>query len=394
MALPLFDATDPTFHENPYAFYRQYREAAPVQPGLPLQPGHHGEDWHIFGYREATQVLKDPRLVRSALIRNRPDFARGALSILMMDPPDHTRIRQLVSHAFTPRAIARFAPLIDDLTEEVLAETDGRTRFDLVTDLAYPLPVTVISALLGIPLEDRVAVRRWSHAITAALDVVTDAATFAEAQRAHAALGAYLRDAVQDRRRNPHADLLTDLLAAEEAGDRLNDEELTALLTLLVVAGHETTVNLITNGLWALWHHPTALDRVRNEGLSVTGVEELLRFDAPVQATARVSRAEFTVSGETVPAGAVVVVRLAAANHDPTVFADPDRLDLDREPNRHLAFGGGIHTCLGGALAATEGRAALTALLRHHPDLEVVESSAQWRTGVLFRGLEALTVQV
>jgi pimeloyl-[acyl-carrier protein] synthase len=327
---------------------------------------------------------------------NRPNAEQvsGTLSILMMDPPDHTRIRQLVSRAFTPRAVERFLPTIGRLAQEVLESTQGSESLDLVADLAYPLPVTVISALLGIPLEDRVALRRWSHAITAGIDVVTDVAAFAAAQAAHQSMATYLRDAVRERRRHPKDDLLTDLLAAEEAGDRLSEGELTNLLVLLVVAGHETTVNLITNGLWGLWHDEEALDRVRHEGLTGIGIEELLRFDSPVQATARMCREDLTIDGRTLPTGAFVGIWLGAANRDPAVFAHPDRLDLDREPNRHMAFGGGIHTCLGASLAAAEGRAALNALLQHHPRLEVVESSARWRPGVLFRGLEALTIQV
>ncbi len=243
--------------------------------------------------------------------------------------------------------LERFLPMIDELTEEVLAETDGSPTIDLVADLAYPLPVTVISAVLGIPLEDRVSLRRWSHALTAAMDVVDDRKVFREAAAAHQALFDYLRQVIRERRQHPQPDLLSNLLAAEASGDRLSEEELTALVGLLVVAGHETTVNLITNGLWALVRDSARREHVRREGLTITGVEELLRFDSPVQATSRVATADVVVGGCTLPAGASVDVWLGAANRDPATFGAPDRMNLDREPNRHLAFGGGIHSCLG-----------------------------------------------
>jgi cytochrome P450 len=394
MTLPPFDPLTPGFSEDPYPFYRQYREAAAVQSGRPIQPGRPDAYWHVFGYAEAIQALKDPRLLRGPLMSNKSGLPPGSFSILMMDPPDHTRLRQLVSRTFTPRAIARVLPLVDQLTEEVLRDTEDQPTWDLVAGFAYPLPVTVISALLGIPLADRAAVRRWSHAITAALDVVTDAETFWAAQAALVALGAYLRDMIRERQHHPQDDLVTQLLTVEEAGDRLQADELTALLALLVVAGHETTVNLITNGLWALWQDPESLGHVRSEGLTARGVEELLRFDAPVQATARVAAADVTLGGRTVPGGSVVVIWLGAANRDPAVFTDPDRLRLDRDPNHHVAFGGGIHSCLGAALAAAEGRAALSALLRRYPHLELVTSTAARRPGLVFRGLETVMIAV
>ncbi len=387
-----FNPQDPAFHDNPYPIFHAYRDRGPLQLGLPIQPGDPSTVWHVFGHREVSQLLKDPRMTRGALMGNRPEFPPGAMSILMMDPPDHGRIRRLVSRPFTPRAVQRLQPLVDALTEEVLAETDDRDQIELVADVAFPLPVSVISALLGLPLEDRPAVRRWSHTVTAALDVVKDRATFEAAAAAAAEFRDYLRAAIRERRRRPQDDLLTELLAAEEDGERLTEDELVSLVALLVAAGHETTVNLITNGLWALVHDEAARHRVQREGLTLTGVEELLRFDSPIQVVGRVASTDVVLGDRIVSAGANVSLWVGAANRDPSVFHDPDRLQLDREPNPHLSFGGGIHSCLGAPLAVMEGHAALSALFRRHPDLEVVEASAKWREGTAFRGLDAITV--
>ncbi|MDA8195412.1 MAG: cytochrome P450 [Thermaerobacter sp.] len=393
MSLLPFNPFSEEFTHDRYAVYRRYLADGPIHPGVVGQPGRWGDTWYVFGYNQCVQVLKDSRLGREGLYAHQPSAEPSVLnSILLLDPPNHTRLRRLVNLAFTPRAVEQALPRLDTLIKEVLDDLEGRDSWDLIQDFAFPFPVTVISDLLGVPIADRGLIRQWSRALTAGIDATQDRDTFVQAQKANHAFRQYVREVIRDHRAHPQEDLLTALLQAREEGDRLTEDELITMVTLLVVAGHETTVNLIGNGLWALFQHPKAWATVRAQGLSDRGVDELLRYDSSVQATSRLCNEPITINDTDIAEGDVVICLLGSANHDPQVFSHPEQLDLERYPNRHLSFGGGIHTCLGNTLARAEGRVAINALLTRYPGLRPLESQPRWRPGFVFRGLESLAV--
>jgi cytochrome P450 len=293
-------------------------------------------------------------------------------TMLLQDPPDHTRLRTLVSRAFTPRAIEGLHGQIQSIMDGLLDAIVDRGAADLIADFAYPLPVSVINEMLGVPARDRALFRQWSFDIARSLDaiVLPDPDIIARGNAAGAAIGAYFEDLVAERRRAPRADLLSAMIAVEEAGDRLSIEELLATGLLLFLAGHETTTNLIGNGVLALLRHPEELRRLREDpALVESAVEELLRYDSPVQRVSRLVYEDVTLGDRTIPAGSLVLGLLGAANRDPDHFPEPDRLDLRRRDNRHLAFGWGIHFCLGAPLARLEGQLAFRTLLRRLPNL-------------------------
>jgi len=267
---------------------------------------------------------------------------------------------------------------------------------DVIADLAYPLPVTVICEMLGVPLEDHDAIRGWSSDIARSLDAIgllADPDVVKRGGDARRALGEYFRRLLPERRRNPQADLLSLLIAAEEQGDRLNEGELLAMCMLLFIAGHETTVNLIGNGLLALLNHPDQLGQLRDDpALIPVAVEELLRYDSPVQRTARITNADVEIQGRQIPTGSMVVAAIGAANRDPSHFVDPDRLDIARADNRHVAFGFGIHFCIGAPLARVEGQIALATLLRRMPTIALETTTPDWRESSTLRGLKTLPV--
>ena len=379
----------PLLQRDPYPFYEQLRRSGPVvwAPSL--------ERWLVTGHPEVVEVLRDERF--SADRRKWRGFEpvvepgrEGARSMLVVDPPDHTRLRTLVQKAFTPRVVERLRPRIEALVKEALDEAEARGSMDLVADLAYPLPVTVIAELLGVPVEDRSAFRRWSDALVGALDPVALTDRRSAVLAARDALHAYLERVVAERRAAPRDDLISRLVEAEEQGDRLSGPELLAMGVLLLVAGHETTVNLIGNGINALLAHPDQLARLRDEPeLIEPAVEELLRYDSPVQLTGRVALEELELGGRRVEPGQMLMLLLGAANRDPRVFAEPERLDLGRDPNPHLAFGRGIHFCLGAPLARLEGQIAIGELVRRFPTLRPA-GAPERRPTVTLRGFASL----
>jgi pimeloyl-[acyl-carrier protein] synthase len=303
-------------------------------------------------------------------------------------------VRALVNKAFTPTAVGRLRSRIEDLTAQLLDRVAGAGQLDLVNDLAYPLPVTVICELLGVPTQDQTRFRAWSGALVHLLDPLVAEDTLQRARAARAALRSYLGALVAQRRAHPADDLLTALVVAEHEGHRLSEPELVSMCLLLLIAGHETTVNLISNGTLALLTHPAERDRLATDpGLAASAVEELLRYDSPVQLTARHVLADLEVADRRVREGETVLAVLGAANRDPAQFPDPDRLDLTRFPNRRVAFGGGIHFCLGAPLARMEARIALSALLRRFPDLSLAAASPTWRDTITLRGLASLPLR-
>ena len=390
----VFNPLLPEFHADPYPFYRRLREADPVHlSALGL--------WVLTRYDDCVTCLRDPRFGRDGFELLLAQFSEGSggplpRSMLFRDPPDHTRLRSLVNRAFTPRVIEGMRSHIQGIVDRLLDRVQSRREMDVIGDLAYPLPVTVICDMLGVPVTDHEQIKEWSSDIIRSLDAIgvpSDETIIERGRVGRKGIADYFRGLLPDRRRNPRADLLSSLIAVEEQGDRLTEGELLSTCVLLFIAGHETTVNLIGNGLLALLRHRDQLERLlADPGLLGTAVEELLRFDSPVQRTARIINAEVELGGKVLPKGAFVVAAIGAANRDPAHFADPDRLDVARADNRHIAFGFGIHFCLGAPLARVEGQIALQSLLRRMPGLRLTGPEPEWRESSTLRGLKALPV--
>jgi cytochrome P450 PksS len=321
-----------------------------------------------------------------------PMFRPLERNMLDLDPPDHTRLRTLVHKAFTPALIARMRDRIQTLADELLSEIEHQGEGDLINAYALPLPLIIITEILGVPTRDRGKFHSWSKAV---VSLTSPSPTIRVIPIVWRFLR-YLRRFFEIRRRDPQDDLATALITAEQAGDRLNKDELLAMVFLLLIAGHETTVNLIGNGVLALLERPEAMNQLRqNPGLMKTAVEELLRYTSPVfMSSERYATGDVTIHGVTIPRGQMTLGVIGSANRDESVFANPDVLDLTRDPNRHLSFGQGIHFCLGAPLARLEAEIAVNTLLRRIPDfrLSVPAASLRWRPSILLRGLESLPI--
>jgi cytochrome P450 len=391
----VFNPMDPQFVADPYPTYHRLRAEDPV---------HHSplDFWVLTRYEDVVAALRDPRFGKSAIpaavaARFGVPLPRGlGLSMLDRDPPDHTRLRSLVSKAFTPRVVEALRPHIQQIVDGLLERVEGASTMDLIEDFAYPLPVTVICEMLGVPVEDHERFKGWSLDVARGLDAILlppESDVAPRSTNAHHSLTDYFRGLIAERRASPRDDLLSALIAAEEAGDKLSEEELMATCTLLLVAGHETTVNLIGNGTLALLRHPGELRRLReNPGLIGSAVEELLRYDGPVQRTARIPSEAVTIGGRTIEAGEMVMPFIGAADRDPAQFPDPDRLDITRADNRHIAFGWGIHFCLGAPLARLEGQIAINTLVQRRPTLALATDRPEYRQSLTLRGLKTLPV--
>jgi pimeloyl-[acyl-carrier protein] synthase len=387
-----FNPMDPAFVADPYPTYHRLRAEDPVHQS-PLG------FWVLSRYEDVAASLRDPRFAKEAIagfVAARFGRPVERMSMLDLDPPDHTRLRALVSKAFTPRVVEQLRPHIQSIVDDLLRRLNGAHAMDLIEDFAYPLPVIVICELLGVPVSDRERFKQWGLDVARGLDALMlplDSPVIVRARASRFALTDYFRQLIAERRRAPRADLLSGLIAAEEAGDRLSEEDLLATSILLLLAGHETTVNLIGNGTLALLRHPAQLQRLREDpGLIGSAVEELLRYDGPVQRTARIPSEDVVVGGRTIPAGDMVMPFIGAADRDPAQFPDPDRLDLGRTPNRHIAFGLGIHFCLGAPLARVEGQIAINTLVQRFPKLALATDSPQFRQSLTLRGLSTLPV--
>jgi cytochrome P450 len=358
-----------------------------------------GEGWLVTGYDTARALLADPRIVkggpgRGPYMAELPPDVAAAIDrhLLTLDPPDHTRLRRLVSAAFTRRRSELLEPRIRELTGTLLDRLAGRAEVDLITEFAYPLPISVICELLGIPVEDRAAFRDWTRPLVAG-----GMAALCDYVAAATALVGYVRELLDRKRARPADDLLSALVAVREEGDRLSEDELTSMVYLLLLAGHETTVNLIGNGVRALLTHPDqlALLHARPDRIGAA-VEELLRFDGPLQSAIPSITTTWVRIGEVdVPPGEVVVISLLAANRDLARTPAADRLDLTRPASPHLAFGHGIHHCLGAPLARIEARVALGSLITRFPRMRLAVPAAELvrLPGLLMNGLAALPVR-
>jgi cytochrome P450 len=401
---PLLAMLGPEMLADPYAFYRSLHAADPVlrvpellDLGGWLVTSHsvcaHALKSKAFG-KEGHRVLPPEKL---ALIpQESVELAdRRKHSMLFRDPPVHTRLRGLVNQAFTPRIIERLRPHIAEIAEQLL-DAVGTGPVELIRSFAFPLPIIVIAELLGVPAADRDRFKAWSNDMTFGLSPAATADELARVAVAIDAMDDYMRGILDERRRQPRADLISELLRAQEAGDQLGTDELLTTVRLLLTAGHETTVNLIGNGTLALARHDGERARLAADpSLLPNAIEELLRFDSPVQMTMRFCFEDAPLGKHTARRGDLVFLMLGAANRDPDQFADPDRLDLQRaNAGTHLSFGGGIHYCLGAPLARLEGQLAIGALLRRWPKLALADQPLVWRPNPVLRGLKELPLAV
>jgi cytochrome P450 PksS len=383
------------FKSNPFPFYARLRSEAPVyQIKLPDRR----KVWLVTRYDDVLAVLKDDCFGKDKINARTPPWLPGMFKPLMrnmldVDVPDHTRLRGLVQKVFTVRLIENLRDRIQGLTDELLNQVQTERRMDLIRDYAVPIPTTIIAEMLGVPARDRHKFHRWS---STAISSTSSRWGMVFALPHGIAFLRYIRGLVKARRVNPEDDLVTALVRAEEAGDQLSEDELVAMIFLLLVAGHETTVNLIGNGVLALLENPDQMNKLRDNPVLVkTAVEELLRYNGPLEtATERYARKDTKVGGVTIPRGDLVLAVLASANRDEQQFEHADMLALEREPNPHVAFGFGIHYCLGASLARLEGQIAIATLLRriHNLRLAVPSNTLRWRRGLVLRGLESLPV--
>lgn len=407
---PVFNPFEPGFFDDPYEQYRAVREHDPVHRS-PIGV------WMLFDHDACFRWLRDPSLsvelrkaweaaegqaleereARMAMFRDAlPDGVepRESRGILNIDPPDHTRLRRLISKVFTPKAIEALRPMVREQVRGHLDAMAARGDGDVIADLAFPLPFTVISEMLGMPEGDRDQLRSWSHTAVKILDPIMDPAELKAAMEAAQHMFEYCAGVIDWKREHLADDLLSALITATDEGDRLSPAELQDQVVLLFMAGHETTVNLIGNGTLALLEHPDQRAVLRDDpSLDQNAVEELLRFDSPVQFSRRITLVDVEIGGHPVEAGSFVMTCLGSANHDPAVFGDDaDELDLRRPTaGRHLSFGSGIHHCLGAALARLEGQEAIGALVRRFPDLELAGDPVR-NDRIVLRGLDRLPV--
>jgi cytochrome P450 len=379
------------FTEDPHPVYAELRARGPVHR-VRLPPPEEHEMWLVVGYEEARAALADPRLAKdgSKIGITFLDEELIGKYLLIADPPQHTRLRRLIAREFTARRVERLRPRVQEIIDGLLDAMVPHGRADLVESFAHPLPLTVICELLGVPELDRKAFRALS----------TEAVAPTSSQSEYDAivqLAAYLTELIEDKRCSPPADdLLGGLIrATDEDGDRLSPEELRGMAFVLLIAGHETTVNLITNGMHALLTHPRQLAELQADmGLLDGAVEEMLRYEGPVEnATFRFAAQELEIGGTRVAAGDPVMIGLTAADRDGSRFPEPDRFDIRRAPQGHLAFGHGLHFCLGAPLARMEARIAIRSLLERCPGLELDGGPREWLPGMLMRGMRGLPVR-
>jgi cytochrome P450 len=389
----MFDPLEEGVPADPYPVYDRLREEDPVHR-MP------GGRWLLTRHEDCTAVLRNPAMSSERDLDDtgeggEPSLLQAYLAKLMlfMDAPDHTRLRGLVTRAFTPRVVEGLRPRITELVDQLLDDAAEAGELDVIAGFGRPLPVAVIAEMLGVPGEDQDRFRSWSEALAHTVDPAMTPDTAARAAVAGLEFMEYFHELSEERRQRPREDLLSALVAEEDAGDRLSTDELVANCILLLIAGHETTTNLIGNGTLALLRNPDELARFRAEpDLAKSAVEEILRYDSPVHLTGRGVREDVEIGGVTVPAGDRVTILLAAANRDPAAFDRPDRFDLTRTDNRHLAFSSGPHFCLGAALARLEGQIALSSLVTRFPDLALADQQLEWNPTTTLRGLQRLPV--
>lgn len=380
------------FTQNPYPVYEKLRETDPVfKVMFP-----HGEfGWIITRYEDAVEVLKDQRFSKDVAKRYGPENQTVFVNnMLFSDPPDHRRLRGLVQKAFTPKLVADMRSHIQDIANDLLNKVGSRDKMNLIDEYAFPLPIIVISEILGVPVEDQDKFRVWSNSI-----IDASSSDHAEMFEQHAKeFTEYLTDWFAKVRENPGKDLISQLVIAEESGQQLTENELLGVVSLLIIAGHETTVNLIGNGVLALLEHPEQRDLlIQKPEFIHNAVEEMLRYNGPVEfSTSRWALEDIEFRGQNIAKGELVIVALDSANRDTEKFKDADIFDITREKSQHLAFGKGIHLCLGAPLARLEGEIAISTLLARYPEIQLQTdvTELEWRPGMIVRGLKELPVQL
>ncbi|MGW1551010.1 cytochrome P450 [Streptomyces sp. NPDC002346] len=397
-----FDPWSPAFVADPYPAYTALRAAGRVHRFEPTN------QWLVPHYADVSALLRDRRLGRTYLHRfTHEEFGRtpppaahepfttlNGQGILDLEAPDHTRIRRLVSKAFTPRTVEQLVPTVQRLAAELVDSFVGAGGGDLLAAVAEPLPVAVIAEMLGIPESDRGLLRPWSAAICGMFELNPSEETASAAVHASVEFSTYLRELIAERRKNPGTDLISALIAAHDEGERLSEQEMISTCVLLLNAGHEATVNTTVNGWWTLLRHPEQLAALRaDHGLLPTAVEELMRYDTPLQMFERWVLDDIEIDGTVIPRGSEVALLFGSANRDPARFAEPDTLDLSRQENPHITFGAGIHFCLGAPLARVELAASFGELLRRAPRMRLA-SEPEWNPGYVIRGLKELRVEL
>lgn len=400
MELTLVDITDATFKANPFPFYARLRAEAPV---FPVTLKRYGRGWLITRYDDVLAVLKDERFAKDPQNAMTPEqfkkaphmpamFKAFSRSMLSLDDPDHARLRALVHKAFTPRRIEQMREQVELVVNELLDKIEPEGHMDLIADYALPLPLIMIGRILGIPARDNQKFHRWTRTFLSAPSNPNPLVLIPSLMR----FMRYLRKQIKERQAHPQDDLITGLVQAREGSDLFSEDEMISMIFLLLSAGHETTVNLIGSGMLALLEHPEQMQKLRDEpDLGKTAIEELVRFVCPAEtATERYAREDIPIAGTTIPRGELVLAVVGSANRDPNYFENPEMIDITRANNRHLAFGQGIHYCLGAPLARLEAQVAIPILLQRLPRIHLTTQPEElrWRGGLILRGLEALPV--
>ncbi|GGZ13934.1 cytochrome P450 [Streptomyces inusitatus] len=398
----LFEPWSPAFVANPYPAYERLRSEGRVHWFEPTR------QWLVPHYEDVSALLRDRRLGRTYLHRftheefgrtpppaaHEPFHTLNDHGILDLEAPDHTRIRRLITKAFTPRTVAALEPTVRRLAAELVAKVVEEGGGDLLADVAEPLPVAVIAEMLGVPEADRPLLRPWSADICGMFELNPSEETARRAVAASVEFSDYLRTLIAERRRSPGEDLISALIAAHDEGDRLSEQEMISTCVLLLNAGHEATVNTTANGWWTLFRHPGQLAELRaDHSLLPTAVEELMRFDTPLQMFERWVLDDIEIGGTLVPRGSELALLFGSANRDPARFTDPDALDLGRADNPHITFGAGIHFCLGAPLARIELLASFGELLRSAPTMRLTGEPV-WNPGYVIRGVDELLVEL
>jgi cytochrome P450 len=391
-----FNPWDKSFRDNPYPYYRALLDGSPRTIDLFGQPA-----VIVTRYADVTAILRDWARFSSVQqispeVRQRGLF-RGAATMLFSDPPVQTRLRRLVSRDFTPRRIREMEPRIREIATHLLDRVEGRGSFEVMADLANALPVMVIAEMLGVPAEQYQTFKEWSDIIIAGENTIPGQPMPDDVVKIINQLRSYFAREIEKRRTQPGPDLISALVAAHVDNEAMSAEELIAFVVLLLLAGNETTTNLIGNGLLALGRHPDQMELLRRSPeLGPRAIEEMLRYDGPVQATSRRATAAVEIGGTAIPAGAECFILLAAANHDPAQFPDPDRFDITREVRDHVAFGEGVHYCIGAPLARLEGAIAIGETLRRFPKLHLADPSAPltYKGSYFLRGLDSLRMEI
>jgi len=376
----------PEIRADPYPVYKRLRETDPIHFNK------HAGIWFLTRHEHCNRILRDPRFSAELgqSIRRRHD--KLPRSMLSSDPPDHTRLRNPVSKIFPPM-VHQLRPRIQEIVDELLGQFAERGRIEIIGDFADPLALRILAEILGVPPKDLERFQDWAHEASINLDPLASPLAQRQSIEATVALVNYFTETLADRRRFPKHDLLTALLSVVDQCNTITTEELVSMCNLVVIGGHEPTVNLIGNGLFTLLSHPDDLRLLREDrSLIKRALEEILRFDSPIQFTARVATQDVEIDGKTIRKGQAAVALLGAANRDPRVFRDPDQLDLVRSPNPHFAFGSGVHSCLGAPLARLAGQIALGTLVHRFPHMQLLTDSPEWRKSIVPRGLKALRV--